>query len=110
MPQFVQVERRRITSIACMVYLLEWFAHNEDRPIAKACEGHDHISPEEKNIGSLREFQISQDHEKCSLQEEKQCHFNMISGKGHQPDSQGEKAKDSKHPCHDYILLSYVRT
>lgn len=69
-----------------MASWLEWFAHNEDRPIAKAREGHDHISPEEKNIGSLREFQITQDHEKSSLQEEEQRHFNMISGKGHQPD------------------------
>ncbi len=69
--------------VPCMVYVLEWFAHYEDRPIAKAREGHDHISPEEKNIGSLREFQISQDHEESGLHEEEQCHLDMISRKGH---------------------------
>lgn len=41
---------------------LKWFAHMEDRPVAETGEGHDHISPEEKNVGSLRKFQIPQNY------------------------------------------------
>lgn len=75
-------------------------SHLEYGPIAETGERYDHISPEEQDVCSLGKFQISQNDEKRSLQEKQQSHFNEISSKGHEANSQREEAEYPKHACH----------
>ncbi len=65
---------------------LQWHSHLKDCPIAEACKGDNHITPEEHNVRSFREFQVTEQYEKGGLQEEQQCHFNQIAGKSHKSD------------------------
>lgn len=70
-------------------------------PVAEAGKGHDHISPEQQDIGSFREFQVTEQHEKCRLQEKKQSHFDQVAGKSHKSDGECEEAKDAEHACQE---------
>lgn len=89
---------------------LQWHSHLKDCPIAEACKGDNHITPEEQNVRSFRKFQITEQYEKGGLHEEQQSHFNQVAGESHKSDGQCEEAKNAEHAIQEKIPLSYVYT
>lgn len=65
---------------------LQRHSHLKDCPIAEACKGDNHITPEEQNVRSFRKFQITEQYEKGGLHEEQQSHFNQVAGESHKSD------------------------
>ncbi|MNZ78803.1 hypothetical protein D3C78_973920 [compost metagenome] len=62
---------------------LEWQTHLENRPIAKASDRYNHVSPEKQDIRSFSKLQVTKKNEKCCLQEKQKGHLGQVAGKGH---------------------------